>query len=474
MAVLLFAQTINPWTDLTHSSVDANGYVHLRWSDIGEVTGNTQCLYKIGTGAWNIVEPSIPVPGSMEALVPYTFGQRMRYRLRYTTQTEEGEFSLLHAAYSDADTFPPNINNMAYISTDPAGDLLVGTSTNLDIRETYTAATANKIYFSMKNVSGVYPTTNSIFSYNAYMCNIISAEAAMVDSVTYAMIYSATIPLVLSNGLYKVGYDAESELPVFTRLGNIQAQVSGGVLHMACNLSDLVNDPSFGEWPNTYNGLALSASTISLSISPTLTIDEGDYSNPAGVFFIDNVYDVAVNHPPVVNFLDYNADTGMLYLTYSDLDGDYPLVAEVSDSDNIVVQAFPSDMLNYSNWFALMPVGEQGTLTWHFSDNGFTMVTGQYNPTAAEDEVLLPTPVTCQMPNPYKPNSIITLKGLDTNPLKVALFNLRGQKVGDIYAGIPNSTEQILNLNGNLASGIYFLRIEQGSRSYNHKFVIAK
>ncbi len=474
LVVLLSAQAMNPFGTLRHSSVDTAGNLHLRWEDISEAVGVTECFYKAGTGAWNSAVANMLEPGTLEALVPYTFGQRLRYRLRFTTTTEEGDFSMLHAAYIDADSFPPSVSNMAHIITDPLGDFVVGNNLNLDIRQTYVAATPNKLLFSMKNVTGSYPTMNSFTSFNAYMCNIINAESVMTDSITYAMVY-ANIPILVTNGLYKVGYDAVNQLPVFTRLGNIQAQISDGALHLGCNYSDLANDPDFGGWPNAYNGLALSASTLSVAISPELAIETGDYSNPAAVLFLDNVYQVTANTLPVCNFVSYNSDLGIVNIEYNDADSDFPLLAEVETADGTVYPAYPTDILFINTTYAAdLPLGYNGSITWRFSDNGINMVTGVYNPSSTEDDNYLPSPISCQMPNPYKANHAITLKGLDHSPLKVSVFNVKGQKVGDVYSGIPSSTECNVSLNGNLASGIYFLRIEQGSRINNHKFVFTK
>lgn len=477
IAVFLTAQATDPFSSIRHSSVDTNGNVHLRWNNVDAIAGGSLCFYRIGTGAWISVTPTVtdPVTMEMEALIPYSFGQRMRYRLQYGVQTAEGDVSILHAAYSDADSFPMNLNNMALICTDPAGDLVAGTNTNLDVRETYVAATATKIYFSMKNATGAFPTMNSIFSYNAYMCGIANIESAITDSIAYAMIY-ATVPVLLTNGLYKIGYDAATSLPTFTRLGNIQAQVSGGTLHLACNISDLVNDPAFGNWPNSINGLGIAASTLSLTVSPTLAVDAGDYSLPAGVIFVDNVYEVAVNHPPQVMTTNYDPELELLYFTYTDEDNDFPLIAEVETPDGTIIQAYSLDFsFQNATFAAAIPATTHGYSAWRFSDNGTSMVTGFYSIyTATEDDVMLPAPITCQMPNPFKTNSTIALKGLSNTPLKVTVFNLRGQNLGDIYTGVPKSTELSFSWDSKLASGIYFLRIEQDKRVINHRFVITK
>ncbi len=474
MIVLLGAQGYNPYGSLRHSSVDASGNIHLRWQGIAELTGDSQCFYRTGSGAWSSATPTEPEFGTLEALLPYSFGQRLRYRLHFNTITEEGVVSLLHAAYFDTDSFPLAPTSMALIGTDPEGDMLGTANPNLDIRETYVAATANKLYFSIKNVSGLYPTMNSFTSYNGYMCNIINGESALADSLTYAMVY-ASVPIVLPNGLYKVGYDAVNQLPIFTRLANIQAQVSGGVLHLACNISDLTNDPDFGAWPNEYNGLAFTASTISVAVSPELSIDAGDYGNPAAVIFIDNVYEVSANSLPVCTEPSYDSFSGVFSIQYSDAEGDFPLVAEVQTDDGTV---YPASTLDYlfdgTEYMATLAPAYTGSIHWRFSDNGVDYTSGEYNPSSLEDAAVSPTPIICQMQNPYNGSMAITLKGLERKAAKVDLFNVRGQKLASLFNGIPSETEQSLQLDSSYASGIYFLRVQQGDRCFNHKFVITK
>ncbi len=474
MLVLLSAQAYNPYGSLRHSSVDAAGNLHLRWQGIAELTGDTQCFYRTGNGAWSSATPSEIEFGTLEALLPYSFGQRLRYRLQFSSLTEEGVISLLHAAYFDTDSFPLATSGMALIGTDPEGDMLGTANPNLDIRETYVAATENKLYFSIKNVSGQYPTMNSFTSYNGYMCNIINGESALADSLTYAMVY-ASVPILLPNGLYKVGYDSVNQLPIFTRLASIQAQVSGGVLHLACNISDLTNDPDFGAWPNEYNGLAFTASTISVTVSPELSIDAGDYGNPAAVIFMDNVYQVAANTLPLCSEPNYDSFSGMFTIRYSDAEGDFPLVAEVQTDDGTV---YPASTLDYlfsgTEYMASIPPAYEGSVTWRFSDNGIDIVSGVFNPSSLADGSNCQAPIICQMPNPSNGKGMIVLKGLEHKPAKVDLFNVRGQKIASLFSGVPSGTEQSMQLGCSLASGIYFLRVQQDERSINHKFVITK
>jgi len=187
------------------------------------------------------------------------------------------------------------------------------------------------------------------------------------------------------------------------------------------------------------------------------------------------VYDVAVNHAPQVAVTAYDAELRTISFSYSDQDADFPMVAQVEDANGTIALAGTILPFTGSGTFtATLPLGMSGAMTWRFSDNGINIVSGVYNPSSTEDAVLLPSTISCQMSNPFIPNTNIALKGLSNSPLKVSVFNLRGQNLGDIYAGVPKSTELSFNWDGKLSSGIYFLRIEQGMRSKNHRFVITK
>ncbi len=475
----LTAQEMDPFVSVRHSAPDITGNIHLRWESIEEVTGATECYYRVGTSAWALANIGDINPGTQEALLPYSYGDKLRYRLRYITTQEEGEFALMHQAYWDADSFPPNVSNMALMINDPADDLLIGSNTNLDIHETYTASTSDKLYISMKNATGLYPVNNGLTGFNVYLATITTPES-LSDSLTFAMVYSANIPLLLSNGLYKVGYDINTQLPVFTRIGNINAQVSSGTLHMACNYSDLAADPSFGAWPNEYSALMLAAATMSVTISTTPTIDTGDYCNPSGVIFRDNLYHVMQNTLPLVTVQDYS--NNLLSLSYYDADGDFPLVAEVETDNGTIIQAMQAGITAHDCVYtAAIPMGTTGVLAWRFSDNGYSWVTGSYQPVSNIDATLLPLPISCTMPNPFvagKMEPVISLKNLNSEPLKVSLYNLRGQCIGVLHNGKPAGNEIVLNwqaqLNANPASGVYLIMIEQGNSKLTRKFIITK
>ncbi len=487
MSALLLAQLETPFGLIQHSSRDAQGNLHLRWQDFSEGEGITTCYYNSDNGIWNPVEPTTFEPGTLEALVPYSFGHKLRYRLHYSLDYEQESIAMLHAAYWDADSFPPALNKMALMGTDPSGDSLMVYNPNLDLTDAYMASTQTKLYCSLKNLSGQYPTMNGISSYNIYLAMITNLDAVS-DSVAYAMVYSFNIPGLISNGLYKIGYDAATETPTFSRLGNIQAQTSAGTLHLACNFSDLAADPQFGPWPSASQSLILVGTTMAVDIDlPTMTptIGLGDNGVPSVVVFSDDFYQVASNTLPVVGPQSWDPERNLLTLLYTDPDGDFPLLASADPLISPAVQAYPLDPLNPANTQYLAqfePGHTYGVLNYTFSDNGIDMVSGEYVPGAAEDESQAPAPLICSLPNPFSlgtGSQNIQLKGLANEPLKVTLFNLKGQKLGTLFSGRVQSPELELKWDGRingkpLSSGVYFLHLENAKRSLNHRFVILK
>ena len=148
------------------------------------------------------------------------------------------------------------------------------------------------------------------------------------------------------------------------------------------------------------------------------------------------------------------------------------------------MQAIPTgyDFSQNVIFTAELPEENLDVLSWRFSDNGFDFVSGTYSPSPVSDLQNVSLPISCNLPNPFSSSAAsasITLKGLDKAPLKVQLFNLRGQKLGDLFSGMPGSTDLNIAWDGrlkgqSLPSGVYFLLISQNDRKLSHKFVISK
>ncbi len=481
ITALLMAQYEIPFGNIRHSSIDENGYIHLRWEDFSGGTLSQEFFYSANDAPWQSSTIQDISPGEKEALAPYIFGQKMRYRLHYSIEEMGETIAMMHSAYWDSETFPLSLNNLAYIGTDATGDSVTVYSPNLDLQETYMARSPDKLYFTLKNFSASYPVMNSFTSYNVYLC-VIGNAASLIDSVGYAMIYSFNIPGLVSNGLYKIGYDSETQMPVFNRLGNIQSQVSGGALNLACNISDLTADPDFGAMPDALImfGLTLKVDIDLTSLEPQLGL--GDYSTFGFIIFQDNYYQVSQNTLPVCTFNSYNPSTGMLQIDYWDAEADFPLVNEAILPDGTILQFLPTtlDFSSPVTYTLQLPVIEVDSLVWRFSDNGFDIVQDVLHIVANQDSYLTPSALSCTMANPvYSLPVNINLKGLSNSPVSIKIYNIKGQKVAELKQPPTGNGELNIIWNGiasrnRLTSGAYFMKVENGKQTLTRKFVVAK
>ncbi|MBW6513190.1 MAG: T9SS C-terminal target domain-containing protein [Candidatus Syntrophosphaera sp.] len=478
---MLCAQLTMPFSDIRHSSRDESGNVHLRWQDLSIGTVPTQSYSSINAGPWQEITNAEYAAGTREALVPYEFGQSLRYRLRMEMGYMDESVAYMHPAYLDADTFPPQTDRMAHIGTDATGDSVMVYAQNLDLTDSWFACGPTRFYSTLANVTGLFPTMNTLTSYNVYATTIVNPEA-LADSVAFAMIHTFSIPGVVSSGLYKLGMDSTG-MPTFARIGDIQSQVSGGKLHLACNISDLANDPQFGAWPNYSNTLMVSSLTILVNIDlMTLEPEFGfaDYSTPGALLFEDNVYQVFQNTLPQHTNGSFDPDTLLYSFDYVDLDEDFPLVMEIELPGGQILepQATAYDYgqpVHYVTQFPYLPF--QGTL--RFSDNGLDFVTVDLTYVSYADETMPAAKLHCRMPNPLRGSGPFELRfsGLVRAPLRVGVFNLRGQNLGEIHSAPVTAPEFQLSWDGRvsgtrLAEGVYFLRMRQGSTVQNRKFII--
>lgn len=475
----LFAQA-DPFMNIDHSSRCADGNLRVRWDDLTGNAAGTECLYSTG-GTWQNATSETMPSGRMQALVPYNYGQSLRYRMRSEMTYENETFVMMHAPYMAADTFPPSYNNMGSIGVDATGDSLMIYATTLDLTGTWFAATDTKIYSGMGNAAGSFPTFLSLTSYNVYGTTIANPET-VVDTLFYAMIYTFNVAGIISPGLYKIMM-GESGIPTFERLGNIQSQVAAGKLYMSCNIADLVNDPDFGPWPNMYNALAVASITMRLNVNlQTMEPDFGlgDYSTPAAIYFVDNHYQHSQNTLPVIsNFQMSGNGPSEMSFEYSDADGDFPLSVYFETSTGSVFGLEPgsTDFSNSVTFTGTIPfLPESGTL--FVSDNEIDFVEYEYGNVANPEDTQPVQTLQCLMPNPFRGGEL-QLLGLDKSPLTINVFNLRGQNLGTIYNGATSSETLSLQWDGKvqgrkLAGGIYILQAKQDGKTLTHKFILSE
>lgn len=477
----LYAQNLSPFSNMRHSSVDSNGNLHLRFDTTAELADSYQLHYTTAQ-QWQEADLTQIGDGVFEALVPYNFGDRLRYRCKAVFEAMDQNISYLHPAWLEQDSFPLELGTQALIANDPSGDLLQSENPDLDITASYLAASESRIYRSMQNLSGAYSLMQSLTSYNIYISALINPET-LADSVAYAMIYTYNIPMVISPGLYKINIDLTS-LPSYERIGDIQSIVADNTLQMSCLMSDLINDPDFGAWPNSTNTLITTDITLNVGIDLVNQVPEfffGDYGAQGMIEYKNLVYEVAENTLPSLKIVAYDAVSGAIELLYIDAEGDFPLQA----THTIPTSAgfMDMDMNPIYNPDGSISFFENASKESSFtvSDNLIDFVVA-YPPVSNADDTSPAAPaLDILFTNPLRAGSSscqLNLKGLKAESATLSLYNLRGQKLQEI-AQIPTAKSlETITWSGSayqaLPQGIYLLRLQQAGHSVTRKITIIR
>ncbi len=486
---LLLAQEVTPWQYVRHSAVDENGQIHVRFTGSPTILNEYE-MFNWQSNAWTESTLNSTEAFVYEALLPHATGQAVNYRLKTSYDLAGQTIVSMNPAYLSSDTWPPVLASLGYIADDPVGDSVMVNYPNLDITGTWSGYSDNKIYAAVSNSANSFPIMNSFTSYNMYFAALANTATAIADSTVYGMLYTFNIGSLFSSGLYKFGLNFADTTVAFTRLGNIQSQVSGGKLYMACNISDLTADPSFGAWPPEFNSLGFTVGTARIDIdTATLTpaFGIGDYSALTQLIFEKYYYQVTQNSPPVISDVSVsnNGNFKALQFTYTDANQDFPLYARVI-LDNVgnqpeITPTIP-DFSQPVIMTAILPASgwENGTI--RISDNNVDFVTYSITSTAVEDEIM-PSALFCSVyPNPFNPangNLNITLTGTKNTPVKGAVYNLKGQCVKR-FLTIPDKNEALLSWDGStessasVANGIYFMQLEQGSNTITKKVIVIR
>ena len=342
------------------------------------------------------------------------------------------------------------------------------------------------LFTALSNTANSFPTMNTFTSYNIYFAGLANTATALTDSSVYVMLYSFSVPGIISPGLYKFNFNMADTSFTYTRLGNIQSQVLNGKLHMACNISDLLLDPNFGSWPPQYNSLGYMAGSIRLDIdtatlTPTFTI--GDFSAIAQLIFENHHYQVTQNTPPVIQYIyiDGPADAAVLRFSYFDANGDYPLFCQgqyLSEQGyDFIPQSldFSQPVMMYLSHTYDLTSGVEYHFNVTISDDSINFVTGPFW-VANDDETIPAVQSLSVYPHPFNP----TLGGLHlayTGNIKDftggSIHNLKGQLIRQLKA-------DILGWDGaddhgkTVTAGIYLLRANYKTGSFTKKVILVR
>jgi len=225
---------------------------------------------------------------------------------------------------------PYNVNDNVpaswYINVcdDEEGDEETG-GQSLDILDVNVAVSDERFHVHLKNAGGGFPTGDFFGPWYLYVVGFLNPEDP--DSSLYGIAYGDGGFGLLYPGVWK--FQLGEDLPTF--VGDIDYSITGNNLYMAANMSDIFNDPDFGEWPNEFESVVVTGLTVAASFTD-LTF--GDQTDPAFLNPGFQSYQIGVNNAPQISELsvDILADSSNMSLVkiqtnYTDDDNHFPLSA---------------------------------------------------------------------------------------------------------------------------------------------------
>ena len=486
-------QDFMPWVSIRNSAYTLDNNIHIRAEIINFFRPESDFFYNQGSG-WLAGDLNLVDGITYETIVPVNPDLPIYGRFRTVMDNDfidipdlipglPDSMTLMMTGFLPDNPSNPSVADLAHIADDPIGDIDASLPADLDLTGQYFSYSDERFFSALTNNSGAFPTGPLWGPFNIYASMLINPETALTDTVFYAMVY-AQIPILLGPGLYRVSNLSNPGLDSFQQIGSITHQVVGNTLIKSCSISDLVNDPGFGTWPNFSNTLV----TVPMTMRVSLTMDVvfGDVGQPGVLFFDHYLIEPFDNSVPILSNIEiydsiYNST---INVTYFDQEANFPLVAELETMNGDVHQFLP-----LGNYF-LEPIVFTTTVPLdhvngviRFSDNGHDFVEHYLDVSIGKNPSEIELFNLSVFPNPFKVgdqeggvNFQIRDGDRSSNHYKVSIYNIKGQLVKTLSTENSNSN-RILFWNGldgggfAVSSGIYLVRLTDNN---NQSFVNRK
>ncbi|MBN1295074.1 MAG: T9SS type A sorting domain-containing protein [Candidatus Latescibacteria bacterium] len=139
---------------------------------------------------------------------------------------------------------------------------------------------------------------------------------------------------------------------------------------------------------------------------------------------------------------------------------------------------FDSELKNDSHFWSIYE-DAQGT-KWFGTANMLTSVNSKAEPLKKSSAPPLQMKITGNYPNPFNPSTTIEFYIPDSGQVGISVYNITGQKIKTLLAREMPAGSHTIVWNGkddngvNVASGIYFFRMQAGKEILNHRMMLVK
>lgn len=250
-------------------------------------------------------------------------------------------------------TWPPPNNLYTTIAYDPSGDASAGqdiTSIFASYKGPYENPEGNteNLYLGMNLSGGCCDYGYTFGPWYLYGIGIVNPEAE--TQVAYAVGYGDGGFGELTPGILKLTGDLSSgAISGFEYLTTyIDWTAMGNQLHTSLLMDYIVNDPDWGPWPNSMNGVILLGVTVSADINSNVTVI--DQSDP-GLFILSSQTQSGNSNPNISNF-NFTEANSTVSVDYLDSENNVPWKHSVSICSEFDVCANEFDLIPNSHEYS--------------------------------------------------------------------------------------------------------------------------
>jgi hypothetical protein len=462
------AGTVNAftyWNDFRASALFPDDSLVIRVEN-PQSTGSTHTTMYDQDGVQEI--PLSPIPdgqNTLEASVPGPLDGRRYYGFRYV---RNDSIDLMSVRLADGANPAPD--DLTRLSTDPVGDETYGLP-HLDLTECRISHDGTRLFAALTNAGGGFPV-NSGLTFFSYFLGIKNPAVTDPDTV-FAMIQTVSAAGIIEPGLYRVFGTGVSDL---LKIGEISATEypAENTLLLSCQLADLEADPVFQSWYDAADP-RLDVAGFTQRIALIGGVSEADRT-PGGIWHLrDESQDPGPNQLPVLSdlVLPEPAAGGFVSIVYSDADGHCPVVAELVFDGNETYELRPQSLdyglpVTYVSETDLPPLvdGSWSVVSARFSDNASDVVELLDDNVSAVIEN--PGLRVQASPNPFSGQTMVAFELVRSQPVKLAVFDLRGRHVTtlvdtELSAGSHSHSWDGCDHSGRpLPAGVYFYHLRHG------------
>jgi hypothetical protein len=467
VAVLILAcgaqtQGYTYWNYPRHSALLPGQSVTIRTENPSGSGIQNDLLYE-GSGISAIpMTPVLDGPSTITATVPGPVSTTRRYGFRILSGADIALFPVSLAPGTD-----PSPGGLSPLSTDPTGDELFGYA-NLDLVEYRVSFSDTRLYASLKNAGGGFPTSQGL-NFFGYLFAVADPSLAAPDTV-FALLFTVNQPGIITPGLYRITGTGFGDLE---KIGEIDYEVfaSANSIVLSCLISDLLEDPYFSEWFDPTDP-ALGVAAFTQRITLTGGAQEADDAPGGDCWLRELAISPGANHLPSLSgfSLDGSGATATASIVYTDQDGHCPVLSEIVFDGADAWSLYPLTLdysvpVTYRTGEGIEPLatGDWQEAVLRFSDNQTDIVEYEVQNTGIGEAA---TDLTVTIaPNPFCGSLYIDILMPGPGEVSAEVYDLRGALVEMVYqgpltGGMTTLVWQGIDFSGRIAMpGAYIIRV---------------